>query len=109
MTARQEQKKKIAGLRKRAEAQRMMAREARAAGAELAAGDYAMQARSTARALALAIEELDTLSCYALANPNREATPMICRECGRKFTRVLGRTTCEVRCPKCHGYDTDVR
>lgn len=41
--------------------------------------------------------------------PKREATKMICRECDAKFSRVIGPRTYEVRCPKCGGYDTDIR
>jgi phage FluMu protein Com len=35
-------------------------------------------------------------------------TPMICLECGHKFSRVIKATTIEVKCPKCKGYDTDL-
>lgn len=38
----------------------------------------------------------------------REATAMICLECGKRFKRRIGPRTFEVRCPKCHGYDTDL-
>lgn len=30
-----------------------------------------------------------------------------CNECERKFKRVIGRTTIEVRCPKCRSFDTE--
>jgi DNA-directed RNA polymerase subunit RPC12/RpoP len=32
---------------------------------------------------------------------------MLCVECGHRFVKKLGRNTYEVRCPKCHGYDTE--
>lgn len=39
---------------------------------------------------------------------NTLKTPMKCLECGHKFGKVIGKNTIEVRCPKCHGYDTDL-
>ena len=35
------------------------------------------------------------------------STPMVCIECGKKFKKVIGPKTIEVRCPKCKGYDTE--
>lgn len=35
------------------------------------------------------------------------SSPMICRECGRKFRKKIGRDTYEVKCPKCGSYDTE--
>ena len=43
-----------------------------------------------------------------LLNVLEEKTSMICRECGKKFKKTLGKKTVEVKCPKCGGYDTDV-
>lgn len=37
-----------------------------------------------------------------------EPTRIVCHECGHTFRKRIGRNTFEVRCPKCHGYDTDV-
>jgi len=36
-----------------------------------------------------------------------EKVKMVCMECGHKFTKNLSKNTYEVRCPKCHGYDTE--
>jgi DNA-directed RNA polymerase subunit RPC12/RpoP len=33
---------------------------------------------------------------------------MVCIECGHKFKKKIGSKTFEVRCPKCHGVDTEV-
>lgn len=30
-----------------------------------------------------------------------------CNECGHKFKRTIRENTFEIRCPKCHGYDTE--
>jgi DNA-directed RNA polymerase subunit RPC12/RpoP len=38
-----------------------------------------------------------------------ESTKMVCLECGANFTRKIGKTTYEVKCPKCKGVDTEVR
>jgi hypothetical protein len=35
------------------------------------------------------------------------STPMECIECGRKFKKVIGKNTLEVKCPKCGSYDTE--
>lgn len=35
------------------------------------------------------------------------STPMECIECGRKFKKVIGKNTFEVKCPKCGSYDTE--
>lgn len=35
--------------------------------------------------------------------------PITCLECGHRFSRAIGPRTFEIRCPKCHGYDTDLR
>jgi len=34
--------------------------------------------------------------------------PMECIECGHKFKKKITKSTIEVRCPKCKGYDTEV-
>jgi Zn finger protein HypA/HybF involved in hydrogenase expression len=34
-------------------------------------------------------------------------TEMACNECGKKFKRTIKKNTYEIRCPKCHGYDTE--
>lgn len=31
-----------------------------------------------------------------------------CLECGHTFQRAIGRSTFEIKCPKCGGYDTEV-
>lgn len=35
-------------------------------------------------------------------------TNMKCMECGKKFTKKIGKNTVEVKCPKCGSYDTDI-
>lgn len=30
-----------------------------------------------------------------------------CNECGKRFKRTIGPRTYEIRCPGCHGYDTE--
>jgi len=35
--------------------------------------------------------------------------PITCLECGHRFSRAIGPRTFEIRCPKCHGYDTEPR
>lgn len=37
-----------------------------------------------------------------------EKTPMVCRECGYKFKKSIGKGSVDIKCPKCGGYDTDV-
>lgn len=37
----------------------------------------------------------------------RKGTSMQCMECGRKFKKVLGPNTFEVKCPGCGSYDTE--
>jgi len=37
-----------------------------------------------------------------------EKTPMICRECGHRFKKTIGKGTFEVKCPKCGSFDTDI-
>lgn len=37
-----------------------------------------------------------------------QSTQMICRECGNKFRKKIGKKTFEVKCPKCGSYDTDI-
>ncbi|MFA4971295.1 MAG: hypothetical protein WC683_01695 [bacterium] len=34
-------------------------------------------------------------------------TRMLCNECGARFRKKLGKSTFEVKCPKCGGYDTE--
>jgi len=34
--------------------------------------------------------------------------PIICRECGHKFTKVISPRTYRVECPKCGSYDTEI-
>ena len=44
------------------------------------------------------------------SNPVRKASnryPIKCMECGHKFTKAITARTYEIRCPKCHGYDTE--
>jgi len=41
-------------------------------------------------------------------NRNSKATRMICLECDRVFSKVIGPSTVEVKCPKCGGYDTEL-
>jgi len=38
----------------------------------------------------------------------RQSTQMKCNECGKIFRKSIGARTYEVRCPKCHGVDTEV-
>lgn len=33
-------------------------------------------------------------------------TEMYCQECEHHFKKTIGPNTYEVKCPKCHGYDT---
>jgi len=42
-----------------------------------------------------------------MGEAKKESTPMICRECGRKFKKIIGPKTFEVKCPKCGSYDTE--
>lgn len=32
---------------------------------------------------------------------------MKCMECGYEFKKIVTLRTIEVKCPKCHGYDTE--
>jgi DNA-directed RNA polymerase subunit RPC12/RpoP len=36
-----------------------------------------------------------------------ESTKMKCMECGKEFKKKLGKSTFEVKCPKCGSYDTE--
>jgi Zn finger protein HypA/HybF involved in hydrogenase expression len=38
----------------------------------------------------------------------RERVTIECMECGHKFKRSVSRSTFEIKCPKCGGYDTDI-
>lgn len=33
--------------------------------------------------------------------------PLLCGECGNRFSRTIGRNTYEVKCPRCGSYDTE--
>ncbi len=35
------------------------------------------------------------------------STNMKCMECGKRFKKKIGKSTYEVKCPKCGGYDTE--
>jgi Zn finger protein HypA/HybF involved in hydrogenase expression len=39
----------------------------------------------------------------------KERIIMICLECGREFKKTINKNTIEAKCPKCGGYDTDVK
>lgn len=41
------------------------------------------------------------------AKSKTPSTQMECIECGRRFKKVIGRNTFEVKCPKCGSYDTE--
>ncbi len=32
---------------------------------------------------------------------------MVCLECGKEFKKTITSVTADVRCPKCHGVDTE--
>jgi len=34
-------------------------------------------------------------------------TTLVCNECGKRFKRTIKANTVEIKCPKCHGYDTE--
>ena len=38
-----------------------------------------------------------------------KSTPMICNECGNHFNKKITLKTTEVKCPKCGGYDTEIK
>jgi predicted Zn-ribbon and HTH transcriptional regulator len=51
------------------------------------------------------VEEL--MAVLGKANEASESTPMICRECGKKFKKNISKNAFDVKCPKCGGYDTE--
>ena len=39
---------------------------------------------------------------------NKMKTKMECIECGHKFSKTISAADCEIKCPKCSGYDTEI-
>jgi len=38
----------------------------------------------------------------------KKSAPILCVECGYEFRKIIRPSTFEIRCPKCHGYDTEI-
>lgn len=43
-----------------------------------------------------------------LLNEVSQSVQMICRECGKKFRKKIGKKTVEIKCPKCGSTDVDI-
>jgi len=49
------------------------------------------------------LDKIDRVICEV----KKMSTPMVCIECRRKFKKIIGPKTFEVKCPKCGSYDTE--
>ena len=58
--------------------------------------------------LAREFEDIEDPDLEAYEEAKGKGTPMKCMDCGAKFKKKIGPKICEVKCPKCGSFDTEI-